>query len=98
MRQHIENRVKIGFLIDGVQQTLLMSLRDAKRMDAVLLGERVRFRLKTASGVPFGFYFQPEDFFVWKRSGFEALFHTLQSLASSYSCSKGHIVTQNSPS
>ncbi len=38
-------RVKIGFLIDGVELTLWMSLQEAKRMDAVLLGERVRFRL-----------------------------------------------------
>ncbi len=85
---HSKKAVKVGFTIDGEQHTLLMTLRDARNMDAVLLGERVRFRLATPHGSRIGFYFLPEDFFVWKRSGFEALFHTLQKQPAGYSCAR----------
>ena len=80
--------VRVGFSFSGVPQTLLMSGTDAKRMDFALLGERVHFRLRSISGEPIGFYFTPEDFFAWKRRGFETLFQELTALGS-YSCGPG---------
>lgn len=91
MSSHAKSRdaVQVGFSFSGVPQTLLMSDADAKRMDFALLGETVHFRLRSISGKSVGFYFTPEDFFAWKRRGFEVLFRELAALERTYSCRPG---------